>query len=167
MTKYKWRFQEDNTRDLKVYEIQKDDGKKPFTVVLRRYSEGGDKQLFSDLFWSDDWDEKRGNDGTVSDDVKFCISLWKKLGLEAQYGSFHPKHIEHDLDRFPIVYRNTLENVMSLQFGKGCGHSIEVEDGWTDVKQDPNPTVIPLVFNCNESEEQVQKTIFNAIQKSL
>ena len=163
---YSWKSKDDPSRDLRIYEITRNDNKKPFTVVLRSFSKVGDKQLFSDLFWSDDWDEVRGKDGTVSDDIKFCIGLWKELGLEDVHGAFHPKHIEHDLDRFPIVYRNTLENVMSAQFGQGCGHSIVVDDK-DHVQTDTSHPVIPLVFDCSESEEEVNRKIFNSMQKYL
>jgi len=125
---YSWRFKDDVSRNIRVYEIRRryfkkssgshDDSERPFTVIIYDYTDVRDKKLFSDLFYSDDWDTTRGSDGNVSNDVKFCCELWREFGLDKLYGDFSPAHIEHDLTRAPPkVYRNTLENVMSDQYG--------------------------------------------------
>ena len=157
---YKWQFKQDKSRDLGIHEIIRRDGQveEPFTVIIYNYSKVGDKQLFPDLFYSDDWDVGR-SDKHISDDVKFCINLWKQLGLEVEHGPFHPKHIVHDLSRSPIVYRNTMENVMNRKYG--CGH--------TDFLDEPNPVtessphVIPLNFTVGESDESICQKIAQGI----
>ena len=153
---YKWQFKEDKTRDLGIHEIIRlNDGKEePFTVIIHGYSKVGDKQLFPDLFYSDDWDLGRSAD-VISDDVQFCIHLWKQLGLEKEHGPFHPKHIVHDLDRSPIVYRNTLDNVMNIKYG--CGHSQFVDT--TNPVTKSSPHVIPLNFTVGESDESIYDKI--------
>lgn len=150
VTEYSWRRKDDFSRDLCVYEITKSTQKVPFTVIIFHYSERGDAPLFPALFWSNDWDEGRGLDGNVTDDVQFCISFWKHLGLEKVHGPFKPCHIEHDLTCTPpSIYRNTLEKVMDLRFGNG------------------NVVTIPLDLSINMSEQDVEAAIMKGIEKSL
>lgn len=168
-TQYKWRRKDDVTRNICVYEITRSTDQIPFTVLIHDYTTRGDIQLFSDLFWSDDWDEERGKDGQVSDDVKFCIQLWKDLGLKIKTGEdFQPKHIVHDLERFPTVYRNTLENVMNIRYG--CGHT-KVFDNmncmYVNSTQEGNIIRVPVKLDVNMTDEQVETTIKNAIDKKL
>ena len=115
---YNYRFSIDTSRDLCVYEIQRDcEGEAPYTVIVPNFREKGHKQLFSDIFWCDSWDLGRGNNGPSSD-VKFLICLWRELGLVEEMGEeFQPKHVVHDLDRYPHVYRRSLESVMNQRFG--------------------------------------------------
>lgn len=133
-TRYSWRFAQDETRDLGIYEIQREkyidmNGnieaklELPFTVIITDFSKKGKKQLFSDIFFSEDWDILRGTDGFISDDVQFCINLWKEFGLDKELGEdFQPKHINHDdILRRPLLFRNSFEKVMSEKYG--CGHT--------------------------------------------
>ena len=150
---YSWQFKEDKSRDFGIHEIKRGDD--PFTVIITQFSKVGHKQLFSDLFYSDDWDEGRSD--IPSNDVKFCIKLWNHLGLDKEHGPFHPRHIEHSLDRSPLVYRNTLENVMNIKYG--CGHTQFV----TNVIESSSPHVVKLDISFQDSEE----TIFEKISKGL
>jgi hypothetical protein len=159
---YKWQFKQDKSRNFGIHEIIRLDGdiQEPVTVIIYNYSKTGDKQLFPDLFYSDDWDEGRRCD-VISDDVQFCIRLWKQLGLEKEHGPFHPRHIEHDTDRSPIIYRNTMENVMNRKFG--CGHSQFMD---TIEESSPHSEVIPLTFDISESDESIYNKIANGIIKA-
>ena len=153
MTKYSWRYKDDKSRDIRVYEIRRaftifnddnvpeglDTSEIPFTVVLHRYSQTGDKPLFSDLFYCDDWDENRGSDGKTSHDVRFCCSLWEDLGLHKENGPFTPSCIEHDLQRAPAVYRNKLENVMNIRYG--CGHQTFLDSTGEPTNQEEKKTI--------------------------
>lgn len=165
-TKYSWKFEDDKIRDLRVYEIRKSTTAKPYTVLIHQYSKIGDRQLFNDLFWCDSWDEKRGAEG-VSDDVQFCICLWKELGLENILGPFLPKHIEHDLQRSPIVYREFLENVMARRYGKGL---IDTTSAVCDFH--PTEGVRKLEINLDtrmslsDSERLILDTIRRAVEES-
>jgi hypothetical protein len=116
-TGYLHRCVYDKTRNVAVHEIKKSTSDLPYTVIIYEFSRYGHRNLFNDLYWADSWDETRGSDGKASDDVIFCINLWKELGLEEQWGPFHPKMIEHDLARWPTVYRRGLEEVMGRVFG--------------------------------------------------
>ena len=122
-TMYKYRFVEDETRDLVVYEISRDtENEKPYVIIVHNFHEKNHSQMFSDLFQFNSWDEKRGKNG-VSEDVEFCINMWKELGLVELLGEeFQPKHIEVDLTRRASKFRNTLENVMYEKYG--CGHTL-------------------------------------------
>ena len=135
-TKYAWRFKADETRDLGIFEIRRsfyrgilpngdnqwDETEAPFTVVIYKYREQGDAFLFRSLFYCDDWDKLRGADGKISDDIQFCCELWEDLGLKRTFGQFSPPHIQWNTDNAPpIIYRNTMENVMNIKYG--CGHT--------------------------------------------
>lgn len=124
---YSWRFIEDKTRNIGVHEISRGiEGEEPFTVVITNYKKEGDRMLFNDLFWTKAWDPYRGKDEKVSKDVEFCIRLWKHLGLP---GEFSNEKIEHDLFRFPIVYRRKIETVMYSRFGvKTLNNLSEIND---------------------------------------
>lgn len=112
---YAWRFIEDKSRNIGVHEISRGiEGEEPFTVVITNYSVEGDRMLFNDLFWTQAWDPKRGSDEKVSPDLEFSIKLWKHLGLP---GEFSKDKIEHDLFRYPSVYRRCIESVMYTRFG--------------------------------------------------
>lgn len=164
-TQYKWKLLEDKSRDIAIYEITRSTDKIPHTILLHQYSKCGPQQLFSDLFFSDDWDECRGKDGNVSDDVKFCIELWKLLGCEESTGeSFQPKHIIHEMNRYPTVYRNTAENIMNIKYG--C-HSIEIHDEIDTTLPEKNKLVIPLTFDCTESDEEITNKIQLAMEVEL
>lgn len=115
-TFYSWRRLEDKSRDLGMFEIRRaygvdpdhlDTSEKPFTVLLYNFSKVGPRGLFNDIFYSNDWNETRS-------DVDFLVGMWKELGLE---GEFHLDKVEHNLWKAPIVYRNTIENVMAKRFG--------------------------------------------------
>lgn len=115
---YSWRFKDDVSRNIRVYEITRtyvyEKGRpvtnKPFTVILYDYPTVRDKKLFSDLFFSDEWGRNT--------DVNFCAELWKEFGLEDLHGPFTQEQIEHDLTRAPPkIYRDTIENVMDTRFG--------------------------------------------------
>lgn len=156
-TEYFWKFKTDESRNFGIHEITRINGdrREPFTVIIYNYSDVGDKQLFPDLFYSDDWDEGRSA-SVISSDVKFCIHLWKYLGLEEKYGVFHPRHIEHDLDRSPIVYRNTMENVMNRKFG--CGHS-RFENAVKETPVANDTATIKLDLTVGESDESIYEKI--------
>ncbi len=115
---YKWRFFDHPKRDIRVYEIVRSDCDKPWTIILFDYSKVGDEQLFSDIFYSVKWDEKRGDDGKVSYDIKFLINLWVELGLDKKYGSLAPRHIVYDDSRMPSVYRTPAVDVITQKFGE-------------------------------------------------
>lgn len=117
---YSWRFEEDKTRDLGIYEIIKSTCEFPYTVLIHNYSKAGPKQLFSDIFYAPSWDESRGADGKVSDDICFLIGLWEELGLMELMGEpFHPRHINCDDGRYPTVYRKGMIDVMAQLYGTG------------------------------------------------
>lgn len=117
-TGYAHRWIYDKHRDVAAHEIRKSTCDVPYTVLIYHFSKIGHRSLFSDLYYTDSWDENRGSDGRASDDVIFCINLWKELGLEESVGEpFHPKFIEHDLSRYPMIYRRSLEEVMERTFG--------------------------------------------------
>ncbi len=165
ITQYKWAFDQDKSRNIKIFEITRSTDPVPFTVLIHDYTTRGDKQLFSDLFFSDEWDECRGEDGQVSDDVRFCIQLWRDLGLTELLGEdFHPKHIEHDTDRWPTVYRNTMENVMSRKYG--CGHS-QVIIGHSTEYVDDGIIRVPLNLTVGESDESIIDKISQGIVKYI
>lgn len=168
---YKWRMEPDYSRDLMVYEIWRSTDKVPHTIIIQQFSTFGHAQMFKDLFFSDDWDRERGNDGQVSDDIKFCCELWAELGLKEILGEeFQPKHIAHDSDRYPRVYRNTLENVMSIKYG--CGHTeiidtMDYEHIENAERETTATTVIPLTFNIDETEDEMYKKLMDGIQEGL
>ena len=163
---YTWQFKEDKSRDFGIHEVVRRVPtsnayvftKEPFTVIVAQFSKVGHKQFFSDLFYSDDWDEGRSD--IPSDDVKFCIMLWNHLGLDKEHGPFHPKHIEHSLDRTPIVYRNTMDNVMNRKYG--CGHSQFLGPIAEEIEAS-SPHVIKLDLTVGESDE----SIYNKIAKGI
>ncbi len=168
---YTWQFKEDKSRDFGIHEVVRKVPTKsvvsyreePFTVIIAKYSKFGDKQFFSDIFYSDDWDEGRSD--VPSDDVKFCIKLWAYLGLDKEHGPFHPKHIEHSLDRCPLVYRNTMDNVMNRKYG--CGHSQFVGghnefDGSHEIEAS-SPHVIKLDLTIGESDDSIYEKIVKGI----
>ena len=155
---YAWRYDQDATRDLVMVEIRRNDGEEPFTVLLHHFSECGFKQLFSDLFYSDDWDVGRGANGETSSDIRFLIGLWKELGLEEEEGEpFHPKHINLAMDRYPLVYRRDLESVMAQKYG--CGHS-EIIDELCPVNPiTASSPVVKLAFDMGDSDEVIEQKI--------
>jgi hypothetical protein len=160
-SKYKWRFEHDEKRDVAAYEITRDTDTVPHTVLVFQYMKTGPIALFSDIFYSDDWDSDRGAHGVVSDDIRFLCELWRELGLKDKLGEdFQPKHIAPDPNRAPIVYRNTLESVMAQKFG--CSHRV-LEGG----SSDPKAKVIPLVFDVNDSDDVVQQKIMDGIKQGI
>lgn len=159
LMQYAWRYETDASRDLVMVEIRrKVDGEEPFTVLLHHFSECGFAQLFSDLFYSDDWDVGRGANGETSSDIRFLIGLWREFGLEEENGPFHPKHINLAMDRYPLVYRRCLEDVMSQKYG--CGHSEIIEELCpTNPITESSPHVVKLDFDINDSDEQIEQKI--------
>ncbi len=122
---YAWKFREDKTRDMGMFEITRSTSPQPYTVLIHQYSQVGPIRLFSDIFYAKTWDENRGNDGEVSPDICFLIELWVELGLFAETGEhYHPKHIYHDPDRHPIVYRKGIEDVMAHLYGTGIVETV-------------------------------------------
>ncbi len=115
--KYSARFIDADKVDIRVFEIKKSNVTLPWTIIVFDHSKVGDRQMFSDIFYSSDWDEKRGEDGFVSDDIKFCIGYWKELGLDKLHGNFSPSHVQFDEKRIPAVYRKDAEEVIMKKFG--------------------------------------------------
>jgi len=111
--------------DIKIFEIRKEFHELPWTVIIFNHSKVGDRQLFSDLFSTQSWDKYRGEDGVVSDDVRFCINYWNELGMVEKYGPFVPECIQFDEDRMPAVYRSTADKVLMQKFG--AGHKFEID----------------------------------------
>jgi len=169
LAQYKWQFQQDTTRDIGVYEITRSTDTVPHTVLIHRFSTRGPRQLFSDIFYSDDWDADRGNSGIgASDDVRFLCELWKELGLKEQTGEdFQPKHVTEfqEPDRYPTVYRNALENVMTIKYG--CGHTDIVHDVAVPDNSTSNNKVIPLVFDINDSQEVMMEKVHRGIKEAM
>ena len=171
LAQYKWQFRQDTTRDIGVYEITRSTDTVPHTVLIHAFSARGPRQLFSDIFYSDDWDSDRGKSGLgASDDIRFLCELWKELGLKEQTGEdFAPKHVVQESDRYPTIYRNTLENVMNIKYG--CGHTDIIHDVSGDAGSTSNRVVVPLVFDINDSDdvmmEKVQQGMKEAMQKDV
>ncbi len=169
MTKnnYSWRRVDDYTRNVCAYEIKRSNTFLPYTVVIYNYSDTGDKQLFSDLFYSQSWDERRGLDGELSDDVMFCIRLWRELGMYEKTGEdFQPKHIEHDLDRVPKIYRRNVDQVMQHLFSPG--KEIETCECCASFNCKRNVSrVVPINLTYQDSNEQIAEKIQEAFNQGL
>jgi hypothetical protein len=165
---FRWAFEHDKGRNVKGFEVWRSTDSVPHTVLIHDYDKRGDKQFFSDIFWSDDWDASRGAEG-VTDEIKFLCQLWQDLGLKEIEGEdFQPKHVVFEHDRFPTVYRNTLENVMAQQFG--CGHSRELTQAEMEEEPVQQPYVdpadiirIPLVFNGTESYDELASVVAKGV----
>lgn len=165
---YTWRRIDDHSRNLCAYEIQRANDKLPYTILIFNYTTIGDKQLFSDLFYASSWDERRGLDNEVSDDVKFCMSLWRELGLYDRYGEdFQPKHIEHDLDRVPQVYRKSIEQVFAKRFGTGEVETCECCASYNCKREESQPIVIPLNLDIHDTDEEVANKIIESMEYSF
>jgi len=116
MTKYYYKFESKHLSelDLMMYEITKPFVDRPFTVLVEKFSENGPKQLFSDLFISEDW----GND---SMDIRFLDSLWNYLKLKDKFDvdailkerteSCYPNE-SGEIRCEPKVYRISMESMM-------------------------------------------------------
>ena len=123
----------DKSRDIKAHEVRREGDIFPYTILIYQHSKVGDKLFFSDLFYADSWDERRGEDGEMSRDIIFCIMLWRALGLKELTGEdFLPKHIEHSLDRSPQVYRKSIEEVFKKKFGIS---EYDIIEDYVDIKE--------------------------------
>ena len=156
---YTWKRIDDHSRNLSAYEIKRTKDTLPYTILIHDYLTNGDEQLFSDLFYCQSWDERRGLDGECSDDVKFCMALWRELGLYEKHGEdFQPKHIVHDLNRSPKIYRRPVEQVLEQRYGNKPVETC-LCCGTYDCKRESTTNVIPLNLTMNDTDEDIANKI--------
>ena len=116
MKKYYYKFESKHLSelDLMMYEITKPFVDRPFTILIDKFSENGPKQLFSDLFISEDW-------GKDSMDIRFLDSLWTYLKLDGTFNvdqilkerteSCYPNE-SGEIRCEPKVYRISMESMI-------------------------------------------------------
>ncbi len=170
--KYKYRYKEDDTRNICVYEIQRDvPNQDPYTVIVYDFARLGHRQLFNDIFWCDSWDSERDGTNEISSDIKFLIGLWEELGLVEETGEqFHPKHIEHDLLQYPTIYRRPMEEVMARKYGNANVQFVDSIAPVTDSVSTPStpaPVVIPLTFDINDTDMEIEHKIKKGIADGM
>jgi hypothetical protein len=167
-TMYKYRYEIDKRRNVCVFEIMKDTHVDPFTILIFKFKEVGFLPIFSDLFYSKHWDERRGKDGKVSSDIQFLINLWRELGMVEKIGSeYKPEHmIEHDLERYPSVYRRSLEDVMNRKFGSR--EITVVEDTSIPVNECSRKSkLVKLNFDISDTDLEIEHKIKEGILNSI
>lgn len=114
-TKYSYRILSDPTRDLKVVEINRNDGSRPYTILMHAFSSTGYTRLFQQLYSTSSW--AYWECPTLqSDDTLFAKYLWKKLELP---GEFDLGTLEFDLWMAPAVYRDPADQVLARKYGRG------------------------------------------------
>lgn len=154
------KYYEDRNVDLRIIEVQRQDGSLPYSVVIHEFSKRGLKYFFEALYtaqsWasSDDYTNKK-----YSFDTYFCKELWQTFGLE---GEFDPSTIEHDLEHQYILYRRPLQEAVERTYGllSNCTHESyhymtkeTIEDLFAKHRENPlQPTNLNVVnSNSNDS----------------
>lgn len=77
-TSYEFDYQVNGVWDYCLAEIKKPYTDRPYTVVLRKFSENGFKKLFTSLFICSSW-------GFAQSDRDFSAKLWEQLDMEGEY----------------------------------------------------------------------------------
>lgn len=112
---YTHRVLDDPTRDLKIVEIDRNDGTRPYTILLHQFSHHGYLRLFQQLYSTGSWAFTDSRTLT-STDTWFAKYLWKELGLP---GEFKLEELDIDLWMAPAVYREHMLNVLARKYGHG------------------------------------------------
>lgn len=118
---YSYDCEIDNGRNICFCQITKPFTDRPYTTVIRNFSEQGLKPLFTSLFIDSTWG--------FSHDVEFLVQLWSHLGLIYEFGeldldkelkqrteSCYPKEGQVP-EKEPEVYRMSIEELKE-QFTK-------------------------------------------------
>lgn len=155
------KYYEDRNIDLRIVEVQRQDGSLPYSVVIHEFSKRGLKYFFEALYtaqsWasSDDYTNKK-----YSFDTHFCKELWQTFGLD---GVFDPSTIEHDLEHQYILYRRPLQEAVERTYGllSKCTHSSNhymtketIEDLFLKHSQNPSQPVVHKLDKVNDDSMQ-------------
>lgn len=102
-------------RDAKFFELWKPHCDKPYTVMVKPYSQKGDLPFFSALFASSSW-------GVSRLDAEFLKHVWKDMGFVEEFDldALIAKHVEEctpsDTNLVPmtepVVHRATIDEVL-------------------------------------------------------
>lgn len=119
-SEYAYDCEIDSGRNMCFCQITKPYTDRPYTIVIRNFSENGLKPLFTSLFIDSSWGFSR--------DVEFLEKLWKHLGLFFEYGELDMgKELKDHTERCfpqgdgkcpeaePEVYRMSI-NDLKIQF---------------------------------------------------
>lgn len=103
---YSFEYKVDSSVDIAFCQVCKPYTDRPYTLIIRNFSEKGLKGFFSGIFASTSW-------GVCSHDYVFLQKLWKFLDMEKDYGKLDLEkllkdHIEkctQGLSTEPEIYR--------------------------------------------------------------
>jgi len=109
---YEFTYEVDHDHDIAFCQIDKPFTDRPYTVVIRNYSQKGIVPVFTALYIAQSW-------GVASHDYAFLVKLWDYLELEIEHGPLNlEQRLKADIERCksnpelePEVYRETLTQV--------------------------------------------------------
>ena len=120
---YRFRYVVDCDFDRALFEVIKPYTDKPYTAVIRGFSNRGFLPFFTALYVCTSW-------GVCSQDHAFLEKLWVFMNLDAQHGPLNlEKRLQEDIQRClpregyvpepePEVYRMSIEEVKGVWAGK-------------------------------------------------
>lgn len=109
---YSFEYKVDTDVDIAFCQVCKPNTDRPYTLVIRNFSDRGLKSFFSGIFASTSW-------GVASHDYVFLQKLWKFLDMEKDYGVLdleellkdHVKRCTDGSEMEPEVYRLSSKTV--------------------------------------------------------
>jgi hypothetical protein len=112
MPDYSFEYKVDTSVDIAFCQVCKPNTDRPYTLVIRNFSNRGLKSFFSGIFASTSW-------GVSSHDYVFLQKLWKFLDMEKDYGVLdleellkdHVKRCTDGSEMEPEVYRLSSKTV--------------------------------------------------------
>lgn len=117
---YSFRFVEDDSRDIALFEVTKPFTDRPYTTIIRQYSKKGKEPMFTSFFICPSW-------GVCNHDIVFLKKLWKHLDMPGELDvneklKEHVARCQPDYpggpEAEPEVYRSSIEALSKQFFSK-------------------------------------------------
>lgn len=112
---YEFAYFVDTENDLAICQVDKPFTDRPYTVIIRKFSERGLVHLFTSLYVSQSW-------GVASHDYAFLVTLWNHLGLEKDNGPLNlEQRLKNEIEKCkinpdlePEMYRADIDHVKEI-----------------------------------------------------
>jgi hypothetical protein len=120
---YLFRYDHDKESDICLIEVEKPYTDKPYTAVIRNFTEKGFLPFFTSLYVCSSW-------GVCSKDHQFLVHLWDHLQMNQKFGPIDLENrLKQDIENCipkegfvpnaePEVYRKTIEEVKEFWSNK-------------------------------------------------
>ncbi len=137
-SEYKYETLYIEKRDTMIYQINRPETVKPFTVVTTPFKLKGHEPFFTALFASNDWAANRLD--VCKYDIPFLEQVWKHLSMPGKFDidkmlkeateACYPSSITPPVAE-PVVYRHDIETVVRILVKRDQGSLEPVEESGT------------------------------------